>query len=625
MKYLSKPLVTVGLLAFIAVACGGEETSSSGNDNNTTGTGGSSAMAGSTATGGTLFTTGGSLSVGGSLSTGGAPSYTGGSGGSADGGSDATVPDSGTPGEACGNNVREGDEDCDTGPSGGSGCSASCTFQSSCGVILPLSDPDGDGKWNATSYTTFEEPSGIDAADCEGNSVGAGADRIYALNLDVPARLKITLFTDQFDGILRLRTDPCADVGGLPPEISGLSHCSDVTSPAPDSGGGGEILEYAYVPPGTYYIVVDAVGDDSGYPPGGAFSLTVDVGCTASEALRLVEFNNDEPDYVVVQNTKTCDLDLSGVIVRFDDIGENPIDVPIQGAGTLGPGEYLSVGDTGASLDVEVADAIRMSGSTNGAVALCQDDCDTGVFDGLRYKLSGGVDPNQLPGGATFASPVTGVAFGDEPTKSLVRVAFEGTAPVMVASDWCYAPIGVRTPVVIQELHPGTDAFVRLINRAECAIELSGYEVHFGDRRNDSELPNEDDEPGGLGVDVTMQLPSQTLAGGGSVWVVSANASGDDVLVPDPGIALDPSRPGAAYLCLGECDVIIDAVSFRAEIQDHDFDLYPDGISFVGGGLSGVDSSTEAGATNSYIRNANYAGSNPNFQRSDWGTGGSSR
>lgn len=175
--------------------------------------------------------------------------------------------------DVCGNGVCAGDETpgrccVDCGCDGEAECDA--------GVCVP---PPGEGDNCDNALTIFPRrdlsnryvgSTTYAYADLQGSCGGAaGRDRVYAMELDYTANLRIRVIG--FDSVVYLQTtcaDPSTELG-----------CNDDD---PAQQGGSSLLELNNVTPGTYYLVVDGYDTDSGNYTLSIDSICVD-GCRTDE------------------------------------------------------------------------------------------------------------------------------------------------------------------------------------------------------------------------------------------------------------------------------------------------------------------------------------------------------
>ena len=325
----------------------------------------------------------------------------------------------------CGNGALETGEDCDDGNNDdGDGCSKDCKIEGSCAgpIAIPLK-ADKDGLvGSVTSMTSKEDVGQVDAADCGGAMVGAGADRIFEFELPDAADLDVSVGSN-FDAVVRLTTTPC----DLTTELPGS--CADQGAVAEE-----EHIHVDSVAAGKYYVVVDGKTAQQA----GSFSVNVEARCPLS-GLKIDRIFVTEPFRTLVLNTNTtCGIDLSRVgVYAQPQAADGPKTLP---AITLDPLKRRiltseSPPPNGTTYQGNIPfDAAGYAG----AYYLCSGECDTtkgtNVIDAVRWNGDTG-KPKLVPLAAvSFDANVP--ALPDRTKMSFFRVAYGGTAPNFTADDF---------------------------------------------------------------------------------------------------------------------------------------------------------------------------------------------
>jgi cysteine-rich repeat protein len=336
-----------------------------------------------------------------------------------------------------GNGTVDPGEECDDGnEDDGDGCSAEGTIEGTCEAPEPLVLVDGGfGTSVATVTANTAAGGGSSAASaCGGLSLGAGNDRVYALELTAPSDFTLTVESD-FDAVVRIY----GSYSGSGCEPAYEAFCIDdvgadgtETFDFPDLGGGGTII-----------VVVDGVEEGEA----GEFTLTATAGCDVDH-LRLHRLNpvevrdlSTDPNYGVVSLINTadyCTVDLSNAgILLTESYGSGSASLPQR---ALGPGQVFrlsldvddAINPNSFDLDLDVNLGLDWFDAFEMGVFLCDGACsfDDGanVFDGVSM---GGA---QVPNGVTFAASLPDGE--DNPYAAFVRVDSTGVAPDFVATDW---------------------------------------------------------------------------------------------------------------------------------------------------------------------------------------------
>jgi hypothetical protein len=157
-------------------------------------------------------------------------------------------------------------------------------------------------------------------------------------------------------------------------------------------------------------------------------------------AVKLVEVSTGTPDYVVLQNTGGCAVDLAGMALSFHTSNTTGLSseftVPPY---ALGPGERVAVVDAGTPARaglIVVSANIDWAATYGGYALLCSGPCGTAANVVDAFAFQGGLPPPPLPSPVTFAPPLTGLTTTNEPTQAFLRGAFTGTNPTFQPSDW---------------------------------------------------------------------------------------------------------------------------------------------------------------------------------------------
>lgn len=342
----------------------------------------------------------------------------GGAGGNGSGGSGGSPP-------GCGDGVRSGNEECDDGNTdNGDGCSKQCTIEGSCKAPLMIAlTASGDGFTGSTSGTTHDsDVKQVQAGDCNGETVGAGADRVFQIVLSQTSDLEVRVGSN-FDAIVRILTSPCT--------LANQVVCSDQVAVAEV-----EDVLLPNTPAGTYYIVVD--GKSTGQA--GTFSVQVDARCPL-ESVKLDRVILEAPFRTQLVNfNPSCQVDLSriGFFSQPNGTG-SPTTLPQRMLPALGRIELTSTNPAPAGSIYQGAIPFDTQNYA-GAVYLCRGACNqsTGanVYDALRWDGTSG----PLPGGL---APPTQVMFdADLPaltnrlTQSYYRRLFVGQFPNFKSADF---------------------------------------------------------------------------------------------------------------------------------------------------------------------------------------------
>jgi cysteine-rich repeat protein len=180
-----------------------------------------------------------------------------------DAGRDRNVRDADSDADNCGDEIVQGNEECDDGNRlPGDGCDDSCRseppppYDTCTGEKVTLMDP-GDGSRHGTVTGSTSLLSAEYSATCG----GTGKDAVYNLTSDITGRLKIKATSATFNEILYARSS-CTNTA------STSSMGCAATSAIP----GTELLEFGVTAGVTYYVFVDSTT-----PENGSFALDLSI------------------------------------------------------------------------------------------------------------------------------------------------------------------------------------------------------------------------------------------------------------------------------------------------------------------------------------------------------------
>jgi hypothetical protein len=155
----------------------------------------------------------------------------------------------------------------------------------------------------------------------------------------------------------------------------------------------------------------------------------------------MVEVMVGTPEYVVLENTSACDVNLNGLTMSFLTSTPNgttaTIALPSQ---TLAGGATVTVSDGTAGVtlpatDIQTTTNINWQATYGGAVLLCTGPCSgSTVLDALAFQ--GGAAAPALPTPVAFTPALTTITTANEQSDSFQRVAFKGASPTFAPSDW---------------------------------------------------------------------------------------------------------------------------------------------------------------------------------------------
>jgi cysteine-rich repeat protein len=325
----------------------------------------------------------------------------------------------------CGNGNLETGEECDDNNSdNGDGCSADCKIEGACAapIAIPLKAGKDGLTGSVTSTTSKSDTGQVDAADCGGATVGAGADRVFEFELENPADLDVRVGSN-FDTVVRLMTTAC----DLTTELPGT--CADA-----GAVGDEEAIHLDSAPAGKYYVVVDGKTAQQA----GSFSVNVDARCPL-DGLKIERVILAEPFRTILFNSnQSCSIDLSRVgTYAQPEAADGPKTFP---AVTLEPLKHhilTSQKPPPNGTDYQ-GDIPFASDGYAGAVYLCRGECQTpkgaNVFDAFRWAGENGKPKNAPLQTITFDANAP--ALNDRVTMSYFRIASKGKAPMFTADDY---------------------------------------------------------------------------------------------------------------------------------------------------------------------------------------------
>lgn len=314
------------------------------------------------------------------------------------------------PGEECDDGNVESDD----------GCSNTGKIEGSCNApVLVELKPNSDGTYvGRIESSTSGGGNQLDAADCDGDEVGGGPDRIFQIELPAAVDLRVRV-ESTFNPIVRVLEAPC----DLDEELA----CEN------DGGvGAQEDLRISNLAAGTYYIAVDGAQSTQR----GDFTLRIEGFCPLENVkLAWLSFYNYD---VALTNTSTdCTVNLDGIhlgTVRYSTA--RSADLPND---SVAPGEqYILSPYSSNYVDhlIDYDDYANPEPSSAG-LYLCRGKCDfsnsDNVFDAF---FAGTLEP---------PAPFGDVTFSPDPLSSIdtyygylhyERHAFAGSAPDFLASDW---------------------------------------------------------------------------------------------------------------------------------------------------------------------------------------------
>ncbi len=362
-----------------------------------------------------------------------------GQGGSAQGGGDdgGGGGDGGSGGQGeCGNSVVESGEDCDDGNTDASDGCVSCETEWTCeipGQIL-LTQQAGVLR-GSLDGSTLDGDNHVEEATCGAASAGGGTDRVLSFTLEQTLDVFVTL-NSSFDGLLRATKQPC-DLGG------GLGCVNEIAME------GVESIHLPALEAGSYFLHVDGADDEEA----GEFTVAV-MACTQDRSdVVFKELHIGQADYVMVENTGSCPVQLEGMQILFDD-RDDAQPPPLEDCTTelpaylLAPGASVRVHEKPLAGDIAALPGIVGCGSgvpfnpARGSTAyLCDGVCveanviDMVSFLGSTSSSSIGNPPTPI-GKLVFAQVIGPISSGIQDARRWVRTGFSGKNPLFTGADW---------------------------------------------------------------------------------------------------------------------------------------------------------------------------------------------
>ncbi len=360
---------------------------------------------------------------------------TGTGGGSQGGGDDGGSAGSGGEGE-CGNSVVESGEDCDDGNTDASDGCVSCETEWTCetpGQILLMQD--GGVLRGSLDGSTLDGNNHVDEATCGAASAGGGTDRVLSFTLEKTLDVFVTL-ESSFDGLLRATKQPC-DLGG------GLGCANELSTE------GEEHLHLPALEAGTYFLLVDGADDEEA----GAFDVELMACAQDRSDVVLKELHIGQSDYVMIENTGGCPVQLQGMQILFDD-RDDAQPPPLEDCTTelpaylLAPGASVRVHEKPLAGDIAALPGIVGCGAGvpfnpgRGSTAyLCDGVCvEANVIDMVSFlgnisSSSLGNPPTPI-GSLSFAKLLGYISSDDQDDRRWVRTGFTGKNPLFTGADW---------------------------------------------------------------------------------------------------------------------------------------------------------------------------------------------
>lgn len=333
----------------------------------------------------------------------------------------------------CARTVGNGDVDpgetCDDGNvEAGDGCSDTGQIEGSCDapVVIALA-PNEDGVLvGRAESSTSGGGSVLDAAACSGDDAGGGPDRIFQIELNRAADLRLRV-ESTFNPIIRLLNEPC--------DLDSERVCSN------DAGVGAvEDLVVNKLPAGTYYVAVD--GAQSGQQ--GDFTLRVDGLCPLeSLALTSANFNRSRVD--ITNRSTACSVPLSGATLGIEyDTGSPFSSVYELPDVLLAPGETFTAANyVPSGLDNHLLSSPSpYPNAISGGFYLCRGSCNLATGGNVIDAFVNGNQPPTLPSGITFDSPLYVFPDWYDPDyyprefAYYQRAGYDGSFPDFLAADW---------------------------------------------------------------------------------------------------------------------------------------------------------------------------------------------
>lgn len=319
----------------------------------------------------------------------------------------------------CNNGKLDDGETCEDGNLlAGDGCDASCQAEGSCEKpnVLKLSGKDGvlTGKVDSS---TAGGGSAVPAAACGGDEVGAGADRVFEIELTEDADLTLRVEA-AFNAIVRVLKKPC-----------GGKTLDEMTCENKVGAGATETLLLPDLAPGKYYVVVDGASANAK----GDFTLSAAASCPMSNVqLNRVNFASTQ---VELRNTGSCPVSLKNIGYRVESSGAGQsYTLPNR---VIAPKKSFTVANyVNDGYDDFVVSPPAYAYTSSAAIALCRGPCVAGEASNVFDYFRAGDSAPALPDGITFdPAALTAITYSNYSSYYL-RVARKGLAPKFQASDW---------------------------------------------------------------------------------------------------------------------------------------------------------------------------------------------
>jgi hypothetical protein len=160
----------------------------------------------------------------------------------------------------------------------------------------------------------------------------------------------------------------------------------------------------------------------------------------AVDAVRIVEFYTNTPDFVQLRNTSpNCPADLAGLELVMKDTSTAGIDFPLPSR-VLGPGQSVYVVEltAGTGTDINVGVNLDYVTTTSGWVVLCKPPCSLTSAPGVVDAVAINATTSTLPAPVTFTPRITTAPAS---TQSYQRIGMTGVAPSFLGADWTLGPV----------------------------------------------------------------------------------------------------------------------------------------------------------------------------------------